>query len=61
MPLRSFRLIKSTPIALAVCEGCKQQFTSRQPLEHHAEDEMRAAFDGHECSLAKPGSMPQSG
>ena len=53
MTLRTFRVIKSTPIALAVCEACNRQFTSHQPLEDDAEHEMKSAFQAHQCSFGE--------
>lgn len=47
---RTLRILKNTPIALAICEACNSQFHSRQPLEDDAEAEMTQAFDAHECS-----------
>jgi len=50
MPTRTLRIVKRTPIALAVCEACHMEFHSQQRLEDDAEKEMRQLFDSHECA-----------
>jgi len=49
MPKRNLRIVKRTPIAIAICESCDMQFNSHQPIEDDAEAEMRATFDAHKC------------
>ena len=49
MPTRNLLIVKSTPMAIGICEYCNAQFTSSQPLEDDAEAEMRAQFDVHKC------------
>ena len=49
MPGRTLRILKLTPIALAVCDACKREFNSYQRVEDDAEREMRALFESHEC------------
>jgi len=49
MAKRNLRIVKRTPIAIAVCESCNMQFNSHQPIEDDAEAKMRAAFDAHKC------------
>jgi hypothetical protein len=46
---RKLNIIKTTPIAIAVCESCKAQFQSQQSIEEDAEREMKRAFDAHKC------------
>ena len=53
MPKRNLRIVKRTPIAIAVCESCNMQFNSHQPIEDDAEAEMRAAFDAHNCNASQ--------
>ena len=40
---RKLRIVKLTPIALALCEACNAQFQSYERVEHEAEHEMRLA------------------
>jgi hypothetical protein len=49
MPKRDLRVVKRTPIALGICEGCNLQFSSNQPAEDDAEAEPWAQFDNHKC------------
>ena len=55
MPGRTLRILKLTPIALAICDLCQRQFNSCQRVEDDAEREMRALFESHEC---EPGGAP---
>jgi len=50
MAKRNLRIIKLTPIALAICESCNMQFTSHQSIEDDAEAEMKTAFNSHTCN-----------
>jgi len=52
MPERKLKVIKRTPIALALCERCDAEFQSYERVEDEAEREMRALFDGHRCEDA---------
>lgn len=54
MPGRTLRILKLTPIALAVCDPCNRQFNSCQRVEDDAEREMRAFFESHECEPTAP-------
>ncbi|HKU21769.1 MAG TPA: hypothetical protein VJQ50_12195 [Terriglobales bacterium] len=54
MPGRTLRILKLTPIALAVCDLCNRQFNSCQRVEDDAEREMRALFESHECEPTAP-------
>ncbi len=56
MPERKLKIVKLTPIALAVCEGCNMTFQSWQRVEDDAEREMAALFERHECELVEAGS-----
>lgn len=49
---RTLRIIKLTPIALALCETCKMEFHSLERLEEAAEREMRTLFTNHQCGKA---------
>jgi hypothetical protein len=53
MRSRTLKIVKRTPIALAVCEACDMEFHSQQQIEDDAEKEMKALFDSHECALDK--------
>ena len=46
---RTLKIVKHTPIAIAICESCRLEFKSHQPVEDDAEAEMKAAFEAHEC------------
>jgi len=49
MPKRNLRIVKLTPIALAICETCNMQFHSKQPVEENAEIDMKIQFNKHKC------------
>lgn len=50
MRSRNLKIVKRTPIALAVCEACHMEFHSQQRVEDDAEKEMRRLFESHECA-----------
>jgi len=50
MPKRSLRIVKRTPIALAICESCNVQFHSKQPVEENAEIDLKIQFNKHKCT-----------
>ena len=52
MRSRTLKIVKRTPIALAVCEACAMEFHSHQQIEDDAEKEMKALFDSHECAAS---------
>ena len=56
MQQRKLKVVKLTPIALAVCQRCNMTFQSWQRIEDDAEREMNALFERHECQLAEAGS-----
>ena len=56
MQERKLKIVKLTPIALAICERCKTTFQSYRRVEDEAEREMTALFERHECELAEAGS-----
>ncbi len=37
--------------AIGICEACNSQFTSFKRSQDEAENEIKAAFDAHECNL----------
>lgn len=49
MPNRNLRTVKLTPIALGICEACKAEFQSKQPIESDAEAEITFQFNDHKC------------
>ncbi|MEY2414184.1 MAG: hypothetical protein QOD84_2790 [Acidobacteriaceae bacterium] len=48
---RKLRIVKLTPIAIAVCEPCGWEFHSKLPLEDEALREMENLFEAHSCEL----------
>ena len=50
MPYRNLRIVKLTPIAIGICEGCNCRFHSNEPVEDNAELEIQRQFDGHKCT-----------
>jgi NMD protein affecting ribosome stability and mRNA decay len=53
MQKRKLKIVKLTPIALAVCERCNATFQSYRRGEDEAEREMKALFERHDCELAE--------
>ena len=49
MPHRKLRVVRLTPIALALCEHCNGQFHSRKWIQEEAKAELIEQFDVHEC------------
>ena len=49
MPHRKLRIIRLSPIALALCEHCNGQFHSRKRLQEDAKAELIGQFDTHQC------------
>ena len=49
MPHRKLRIIRLSPIALALCEHCNGQFHSRKRLQEEAKAELIEQFDIHQC------------
>jgi hypothetical protein len=49
MPKRGLRIVKKTPVLLAVCEGCVSEFSSDLPAIDAAVAEIVAAFNAHKC------------
>ena len=49
MPHRKLRIVRLTPIALALCEHCNGQFHSRKCVQEEAKAELVAQFDVHQC------------
>ena len=49
MPHRKLRIIRLSPIALALCEHCNGQFHSRKWIQEEAKAELIEQFDVHEC------------
>jgi predicted nucleic acid-binding Zn ribbon protein len=46
---RKLRIVKLTPIAIAVCESCGREFHSRLSLEDDALKEMEDLYAAHLC------------
>ena len=51
MLTRKLRIVKPPLPAIGICECCNSQFKSSKHLEYEVEDEIKAAFDAHECKL----------
>jgi hypothetical protein len=51
MDTRKLRIVKPPLPALGVCECCKAQFKSSKRSQDEAENEIKAAFDAHECKV----------
>ena len=49
MPHRKLRIIRLSPLALALCEHCNGQFHSRKRLQEDAKAELIEQFDVHQC------------
>jgi hypothetical protein len=49
MPKRTLRIVKRTPIAIAICESCNMQFHSKQPVEDNSEIDLEIQFNKHKC------------
>lgn len=52
MQQRKLRIIKPPLPAIGICERCNSQFKSSKVSQDDAENEIKAAFDGHSCKLA---------
>jgi hypothetical protein len=50
MAKRNLRIVKRTPIAVAICESCNMQFHSKQPVEDNAEIDLKIQFSKHKCT-----------
>jgi hypothetical protein len=46
---RGLRIVKKTPVLMAVCERCASEFSSDLPAIDAAVAEIVAAFDAHKC------------
>jgi len=57
MPHRKLRVVRLTPIALALCEHCNGQFHSRKRLQEEAKAELVKQFDVHQCILKTHGDL----
>jgi hypothetical protein len=51
MDTRKLRIVKPPLPAIGICEACNSQFTSSQRSQDEAENEIKAAFDAHECRV----------
>lgn len=49
--LRKLRIVKLTPIAIAVCESCGREFHSGLALEDDALKEMQDLYAAHLCEV----------
>lgn len=45
------RIVKPPLPAIGICEACNSQFKSSKRSQEEAENEIKAAFDAHECKL----------
>jgi hypothetical protein len=48
---RQLRIVKPPLPAIGVCEACNSQFKSTKTSQHDAENEIKKAFDAHECKV----------
>jgi len=51
MDIRKLRIVKPPLPATGICEACNSHFTSSNRSQEAAENEIKAAFDDHECKL----------
>jgi len=51
MDTRKLRIVKPPLPAIGICEACNSQFTSIKRSQDEAENEIKAAFDDHECKV----------
>ncbi len=51
MDTRKLRIVKPPLPAIGICEACNSQFKSTKRSRDEAENEIKAAFDAHECNL----------
>jgi hypothetical protein len=51
MDTRKLRIVKPPLPAIGICEACNSQFKSCKRSQDEAEDEIKAAFDAHECKV----------
>jgi hypothetical protein len=54
MRQRTLKILKRTPIAIAMCETCRMEFHSYAREEDEAEQEMQSLFESHSCELSQP-------
>ena len=61
VPYRKLRIVRLTPVALALCEHCSGQFHSWKRVQDEAKAELVEQFDVHECQRREtPGADPPS-
>jgi hypothetical protein len=51
MHTRKLRIVKPPLPAVGICEACNSQFKSSKRSQDEAENEIKAAFDAHECKV----------
>jgi hypothetical protein len=51
MDTRKLRIVKPPLPAIGICECCNAQFTSSKHSQDDAENEIKAAFDAHQCKV----------
>jgi Holliday junction resolvase RusA-like endonuclease len=51
MQERRLRIVKPPLPAIGICERCNSQFKSSKVSQSDAENEIKAAFDAHQCKL----------
>jgi len=59
MDTRKLRIVKPPLPAIGVCEACNSHFTSSNRSLEAAENEIKAAFDNHECKLTDSNQSTQ--
>jgi hypothetical protein len=59
MDTRKLRIVKPPLPAIGICEACNSQFKSTKRSQDEAENEIKAAFDAHECNLRDSGQNTQ--
>jgi hypothetical protein len=60
MQERKLRIVKPPLPPIGICERCNSQFKSSKVSEHDAENEIKAAFDTHECQLIRRNVVQES-
>lgn len=59
MDTRKLRIVKPPLPAIGICEACNSHFTSSKRSQEEAENEIKAAFDEHECKLTDSSQSTQ--
>ena len=51
MHARKLRIVKPPLPAIGICEACNSRFKSSKVSEDEAENEIRMAFEAHDCKV----------